>query len=120
MCSVIKTEQRALLAEESELAMERKHEAGPSGAGQDVRQRSTTVYTTIKPGDKGLAVPYPNKFCCFWHTNGIKCEDLDSNGVCRFIDKHDTCGKRIIDPTDPTKHVKCKGKHRAINCPEPC
>ena len=72
-------------------------------------------YSKLTPGDSKLAVPWPRKGICFCWTNGFDCEELDHKGSCKFLASHGTCGKQIKDSTGAT--VKCKGKHRASECP---
>jgi hypothetical protein len=116
---IIKSEAKGLLDEELEFMPDSKSFQAGNVAGKGVRSDSQDSGWTLKAGhDKGLAVPFPRKEICWWWTNNAKCEDLDSNGDCKWARFHNNCGKRCPDPKVPGAFFYCKDKHRATECPK--
>ena len=94
---------------EEEVALHVTKPAG--GAGKRV-QGNKPDYGSMRPGDTGLACPWPARGLCWAHTNGKPCTSK-TNGVCDFLQFHGKkCGKPLASGGT------CNKAHRAVDCTE--
>ena len=114
LTKLIKREARSIMDDQQDI-----HNSFQRSAPEDSSSKAEKKATAKAKADKDktaeksdLPVNEPNEYCCWYYTNGLKCnKKFFVNDKCKYEHLHGICGKKLTDGT------YCKEQHKATEHP---